>query len=355
MELLEEKIKNEENYIKVVESMISIEYIEQIKQIKKIAREELDKLVNTDEDAFGVDFSRYDGILKSAKIEAWRRKYHGKYNEETWEIGWDAPIRKNLAFVIGEPILEYRPYAIASPYFWEREEKDSLTLKEKAREKIKQKYGRLIEETDDPKLIPIYIMEMETVLKELDKTFEGKIKARDLFTGKFLEGSIIRQPELNCFTNKYHYAFEDGHPIPTAISAIKEDSNLNQRTIKDFEWLSRQKKKYKSICCRNMNYRPEKGCEIWYFPLWEVPITSKKEVMAISKTYMRRFIHKGWYILEHKIQFETNGALIYDGFRGTKVDSVIIASNFVGNKMNYKVRVKRKLDYKVRVKRRVRN
>ncbi len=153
------------------------------------------------------------------------------------------------------------------------------------------------------------------------------LHVEDLYTGYRYYCRATLHPELNGYSSiQPSVSGDDENSIPFSISMIMNHG----KPLRKIE-------KSEKVIIREPRRKPTRGPkgEIWYFPLWEVPMVSHREFLTERGTYFylkRGILSNKCTSHEHKwrihVPFITRGAVFFDGFSGKKISSVLADSFF---------------------------
>ena len=155
------------------------------------------------------------------------------------------------------------------------------------------------------------------------KCEKAEVTAKDLHTGGVLKGEKNPYPELDGFSSVENRSSE-GHPIPRAIGILM-----------DFKKYSDRIRSNDRVIVRQVHHRPDG--DVWFFPLWEVPLTSTREAFSRFTIAYEYDKQRTWYTVTHTVRheweltarFESNGGVFYDGFLGGETERSLSSCYFM--------------------------
>ncbi|MGD0953617.1 MAG: hypothetical protein ABR985_14710 [Methanotrichaceae archaeon] len=187
-----------------------------------------------------------------------------------------------------------------------------------------------------PKKAKIVISSNQSMVQEGFET--GKLILNYIPYGVDFSGDLI--VARNLFSGKK----EDGKKFLIELDGFSSIcKSVNLMNPPELFWLCRDSGKGEDnlkmsgeTIVRSILSKPNRDEEVWFYPYYEVPITSKRSIMKRQKIlYVDKQKPSAFRlkidILEHRFPFESSGALFYDGVYGNEVDRVYSHSDFDSN------------------------
>jgi len=135
-----------------------------------------------------------------------------------------------------------------------------------------------------------------------------EVIARDLYSGETIKGGRNPYPELDGFRSIWNKTLS-GHPAAASLGILADFNRYAHRIGRKTE----------NVIIRRPCHKADG--ELWYFPMWQVPVTVAREAQTTVNVERRDSRHTLLTeSLELSARFDCRGAILFDGLRGMETE-----------------------------------